>query len=254
MPTSGEAEERLANDPTSELWGEHRGRYRFAADGVGGLRVLDLACGAGFGLSILRAAGAHAVGMDLEWAALVEAKRFGEGAPLSQADAACLPLPDASLDLVVSFETVEHVPDAAAAIAEFARVLRPGGRLVLSTPNRAFGPPGLHTRNPFHVRELTGGELRELLGERFEAVELHGQHVDPSYRFVPFLMVERDLSPSAVAWKVVNRLPGRVKDRLARLLSGRPFYPTEMDYRFPRDRWHDAHTLVAVASRPRTGR
>ena len=51
-----EVEERLGNDPTSELWGEHRSRYRFAAQFVTGKRVLDVACGSGFGLGMLRAA------------------------------------------------------------------------------------------------------------------------------------------------------------------------------------------------------
>jgi SAM-dependent methyltransferase len=106
-----EAEERLGYDPTSELWGEHRSRYRFAAQWVAGKRVLDVACGAGFGLEMLRAAGANAVGLDLDFDALCQGSQ-------AQADATRLPLSDASMDVVASFETIEHVPDARALVVE----------------------------------------------------------------------------------------------------------------------------------------
>jgi ubiquinone/menaquinone biosynthesis C-methylase UbiE len=110
------AEERLANDPTSELWGEHRSRYRYAAALAAGQRVLDVASGAGFGLQLLREAGAQASGLDYDGAALRDARRVDPRARLVRGDATCLPLRTASLDLVVSFETIEHVPDAAALV------------------------------------------------------------------------------------------------------------------------------------------
>jgi SAM-dependent methyltransferase len=238
------AEERLANDPTSELWGEHRSRYRFAAQWAAGQRVLDIASGAGFGLAMLRAAGACPIGMDYDAAALIEARRVDPAASLACSDAARLPLPDASIDLVASFETIEHVPDARAMVRELRRVLRPGGRLVLSTPNRAFGPP---SNNPFHIQEFTAPELHELLSEAFDDVRIHGQLPAARYRFVPFLMIAADYHPAALAWKVLNRLPFPVKDRIARLVSGQPFYPGEADYRFEPDHVDGAHALLAVA-------
>jgi SAM-dependent methyltransferase len=245
------AEARLGNDATSELWGEHRSRYRFACRDVAGLRVLDVACGAGFGLQMLRQAGALATGFDLDTEALSEARRASACAPLARADAANLPLADASVDLVVSFETIEHVPDAAAVAAEFSRVLRRTGRLVLSTPNRLFGAPVRHTSNPFHVREFSGGELLDLLLPRFETVTIYGQWVRGHYRHVPFLMVEGRADPGTLLWKALNRLPFTVKEGLARALTGRPFYPGEADYQFVAGEWEGAHALLAVASNPR---
>ena len=59
-------EERLANDPTSELWGEHRSRYRFAAQFAAGQRILDVASGAGFGLQMLRQANGCPIGLDYD--------------------------------------------------------------------------------------------------------------------------------------------------------------------------------------------
>ncbi len=241
------AEERLANDPRSPLWGEHRARYRFAARLATGKRVLDVACGAGFGLAMLRHARACVIGVDLDYAALSQTRRLTPGASLVQGEAAALPLSDGCVDLVTSFETVEHVPDAWAFVRELRRVLRRGGMLILSTPNRAFGPEALHTANPFHVREFTAAELRALLEPHFAEVHVHGQWPMPAYRFVPFLMIRPDASPRALAWKATNRLPARARDVLARLVSGRPWYPAEEHYRFELDRSEGAHALLAVA-------
>ncbi len=244
------AQERLADDPTSELWGEHLSRYRFACQGAAGLRVLDVACGAGFGLRRLRQAGARAFGFDLDLSAL-RASRDTQAVPVAAADAGRLPLADDSIDLAVSFETLEHVPDAEVMVAELRRVIRPAGRLILSTPNRAFGPPELHTRNPFHVREFTGHELQALLARHFEQVVVHGQWPEPSYRYVPFRMVAPDRSARAMLWKLQNRLPVAAREALARAVSGGPFYPGETDYRFLPEAWAGAHGLLAVAARPR---
>jgi SAM-dependent methyltransferase len=241
------AEERLANDPTSELWGEHRSRYRFAALFASGQRTLDVASGAGFGLQMLRRAQSCPIGLDYDADALHEVRRLEVNAPLIRGDATCLPLASASIDLVVSFETLEHVPDAQAMVFEIRRVLRPGGRLVLSTPNRAFGPAERHSSNPFHIKEFTADELRELLAEAFADVKLYGQRPTDAYRYVPFLMIKPQREPAALAWKVLVRLPFSVKNRLALALGGRPFYPGEDDYYFELETYHAAHALVAVA-------
>jgi SAM-dependent methyltransferase len=241
------AEERLGNDPSSELWGEHRSRYRFAARFADGRRVLDVACGSGFGLSMLRAAGGWPVGVDYDALTLREVRRERSDEPLLTADATWLPLAAASLDTVVSFETIEHVPDARALVHELRRVLRPGGRLILSTPNREFGPIARHTANRFHIREFTASELRQMLSECFEQVQLFGQRPVAAYRYVPFLMVEPHVEPSALVWKLQVRLPYTVKNRLALALTGRPFYPGEADYRFESEATDGAHALLAVA-------
>ena len=231
------AEERLADDPTSELWGEHRARYRYTLQWAAGQRVLDIASGAGFGLRMLRLAGARGVGMDYDLAALRGREH------VACAAAARLPVPDAMFDLVVSFETLEHVPNARAMLRELRRVLRPGGRLVLSTPNREYRA----TTNPFHVQEFTAEELRALLCESFADVCIHGQYSSEHYRFVPFLMQQPHWDVREVAWKVLNRLPYRVKNCLAYALSGQPWYPDETAYRFAPNEFRGAHALLAVA-------
>jgi ubiquinone/menaquinone biosynthesis C-methylase UbiE len=241
------AEERLANDPTSELWGEHRSRYRFAVQFVAGQRVLDVACGSGFGLEMLASVGARAFGVDYAGETLVEVRQRLPDSSLVRADATRLPLRSASIDQVVSFETIEHVPDARALVHEVRRVLRPGGHLVLSTPNRAFGPLERHTANRFHLREFTADELRELLRERFSHVRLFGQRPSRAYRYVPYLMVEPHHEPAALAWKAMLRLPFGLRNRLALAISGGSFYPGEEDYCFDPEDTDGAHALVAVA-------
>jgi SAM-dependent methyltransferase len=244
------AEERLANDPTSELWGEHRSRYRFAAqflESRPGLAVLDVASGAGFGLDMLGQAGARPIGVDYDAATLCDVHHQHPRARLLRADATRLPLGDAVVDLAVSFETIEHVQDAQALVDEIRRVLKPGGRLVLSTPNRAFGPPERHTNNPFHIREFTSDELRALLRSAFDDVHLYGQRPSSTYRYVPFLMLDRHVEPAALAWKLLVRLPYALKNSIAVAASGRPIYPGEDDYRFEPETFDGVHALLAVA-------
>ena len=242
-----QAGERLSNDPTSELWGEHRSRYRFAAQFVTDKRVLDIACGAGFGLQILQDALGKPVGADYDLPVLSEVQVRLRGIELVRADGMQLPFKTGTFESVVSFETIEHVADAHALVRELRRVLQSGGFLILSTPNRAFGPPEHHTANQFHVREFTAAELRECLHEYFPEVCLYGQRPSPDYRYVPFLLHGRYYEPAALAWKALARLPYPLKNQLALAISGRPFYPGEVDYRFEAEATDRSHVLVAVA-------
>ena len=86
-----------------------------------------------------------------------------------------------------------------------------------------------------------------LAGRAFQTVTIHGQRPSPRYRFVPFLMLEPRWTLAELAWKTLNRLPYPIKDRLARALSGYPFYPAENDWLFEPERFDGAHALLAVA-------
>jgi SAM-dependent methyltransferase len=251
MVGHADAEERLANDPRSELWGEHRSRYHFAARWAAGNLTLDLACGAGLGLPILSQAGARVIGLDHDLTALSGARTSTARSDLAQVDGLQLPFAACAIDVVVSFETLEHVPDADRFLDEVVRVLRPDGTLILSTPNRAFGPASLHENNPFHVREFAGDELEQMLLNRFRRVQLHGQWVRDTYRFVPYLLVDPRREPRALAWKLMNRLPYPAKEALAQCVSQHSFYPGESDYRFLPGVWRASHALIAVAHGPR---
>lgn len=147
--------------------------YRWLADseGIVSGRVLDAGCGEGYGAELLRTAGADAVvGLDYDSTTLRHvAKVYPQVNPL-QGNLVQQGFADESFDLVVSMQAIEHLWDQPAFIAECARVLRPGGTLVLSTPNRLTFPSG----NWYHTRELTAAEFVELVEPELEVTEILG--------------------------------------------------------------------------------
>lgn len=155
------------------LAAEHLVRYRWAATAAAEADVLDAACGVGYGTQLLaRAAAKSATGVDLSEQAVATAReRYGEEASFLVADAAELPLDTDSIDLAVCFETIEHVERPERVFTELRRVLRPGGVLLVSSPNRGVSPP----HNPHHVREYTRDELAAELAASFPHVELLAQ-------------------------------------------------------------------------------
>jgi 2-polyprenyl-3-methyl-5-hydroxy-6-metoxy-1,4-benzoquinol methylase len=175
MPVERLDPDRLAGELVEA---EHLLRYHWAAGAVSGLEVLDAGCGTGYGCALMAAAGAkRCVGVDIAEVAIEHARAHQQpdGDTRVQfivADVTSLPFEDASFDAVTCFETIEHLDDQRALVAECARVLRPGGLLLVSSPNRDEYPPG----NPYHVRELTPAELESLLAERFSHVALMRQH------------------------------------------------------------------------------
>jgi SAM-dependent methyltransferase len=159
------------------LEAEHLVRYLWAVGAVAGRDVLDLGCGNGYGCALIASVGGaqRCVGVDVAEDAIAQAReRYGADERLEflRADAAALSLDDSSFDAVTCFETIEHVDDPAALVAEAARVLRPDGLFIVSSPNRAQYPPG----NPYHVKEFLPDELRALLSGSFSEVALFRQH------------------------------------------------------------------------------
>ncbi|HEX4794863.1 MAG TPA: class I SAM-dependent methyltransferase [Humisphaera sp.] len=160
----------------------HLERYRFAARYVDDQVVLDVACGEGYGSDILHRAGAlRTVGLDISQAAVAHATdRYGKPQLVfMHGDAQKLPFSPRSFGAVVSFETVEHVPDYLSYLREVRRVLSPGGVYLVSTPNRLRESPGCGPNdpvpNPHHVREFTREELLPILGSMFKIEGLYGQ-------------------------------------------------------------------------------
>lgn len=98
-------------------------------------RILEIACGRGGFTRDLAASGTRAVGADFSYSALKIAQKGVTSASLAQADATKLPFLAESFDIVVSCETIEHLPDPLSGLSEMARVCRPGGLLYLTTPN-----------------------------------------------------------------------------------------------------------------------
>ena len=172
--------ERFVPGTEGEIAYEHWHRYFFARRFVAGRRVLDVACGEGYGSALLTDTAADVVGIDIDAATIAHAGskyahrrnlRFVQGSVIA------LPIPSASVDAIVSFETIEHVDadEQRQMIAEFARVLAPQGLLVLSSPNRPEYSDARNYANPFHRHELDRDDLARLLDPAFSGQRWYRQ-------------------------------------------------------------------------------
>lgn len=143
----------------------------------GARRVLDVGCGTGYGSAMVASRVHEVVGVDNseEAVAWARAKHQLDNLEFMIMPATKLSFPDASFDAAYSIQVIEHIEDVELYLSEVVRVLKPGGRFVLATPNRlTYSPKGLH--NPFHVREYAAKELKELLAPYFREVEVTGLH------------------------------------------------------------------------------
>ena len=157
--------ERQIHERFEDVRADHRGRYIFAKGQLPqGGSVLDVACGIGYGSQHLQADGRRILGVDIEQSAVDHANRFFPLTPPSGyvcSDALALP-EDGGFDAIVSFETIEHVPEDVALVKKFRRLLKKGGLLVCSTPNQTVMPFSKE-RFPYHVRHYTVESISGLL-------------------------------------------------------------------------------------------
>jgi SAM-dependent methyltransferase len=170
--------ERFTPECEREIWYEHYHRYALAARWCINKRTLDAACGEGYGSAMLACAAASVEGVDISSQAIGHAlKRYGglPGVGFQVADCTSLPFDDDEFDRVVSFETLEHLAEHDRLLAEFRRVLKPDGFLVLSSPDKASYSDAQDTVNEFHVKELYREELEVLIKRHFPAYRLLGQ-------------------------------------------------------------------------------
>lgn len=142
----------------------HEVVYRRLLDLCAGRDVLEAGCGEGYGADLIASVARRVVAVDYDAATVAHVRTRYPRVAVLAGNLASLPLPNTSVDVVVNFQVIEHLWDQPQFVAECARVLRPGGLLLMSTPNRITFSPGLDTPvNPFHTRELNARELAELL-------------------------------------------------------------------------------------------
>ncbi|WP_042262224.1 methyltransferase domain-containing protein [Paraburkholderia heleia] len=180
--------ERYVPTEEGDMRYEHLHRYGWAAQTVKGLHVLDIACGEGYGSAILAKYAKAVTGVDISQEAVDHAvELYGNVSNLSfkQGSATEIPLADASVDAVVSFETLEHLTQHDEMLAEIHRVLKPGGFLILSSPNKQVYSDDRNFHNEFHVRELYFEELDALVKRYFGGVTYYGQRLATSSVILP---------------------------------------------------------------------
>jgi len=210
LPFTGE---RFVPGTRGEIWIEHWHRYHFASRWVKGKHVLDLACGEGYGSALLARHAEAVTGVDVSQQAIEHAKRVYaqlRNATFAVGSATKIPAADASFDVAISFETLEHIHQQEEFLAELDRVLRPGGVLLISCPNKAEYTDKRGTQNEFHVKELYRPELDALIRKRFAHATWYGQK--PSFFSV--------IAPEGVAGtgellEVTEKVPDKAAAQMA---------------------------------------
>jgi SAM-dependent methyltransferase len=175
-PLSLTGERTLPDVPEENYWyRRHEAVYEWIAGRVAGLDVVDMACGEGYGSSILARRAARVTGVDANPEAHehARAKYTRPGLTFARDLVQTWAEP---VDAVVFLQTIEHVEDPAAILEHFKRILKPGGAAYVSTPNvlTLAGPDREKSDNPWHVKEYRADEFRELCESVFDQVELLG--------------------------------------------------------------------------------
>ena len=167
----------LGNALSGDIESEHYHRYLFALQFCGGKDVLDIASGEGYGSFCLGQVASSVVGVDANAGAVDFANRnyLSERVSFKAGTAQSIPIADASIDVVVSFETLEHFTEHEEFASEVRRVLRPGGLLVISSPNRTVYTEEANYKNEWHLRELDRSEFVQYLSASFAHVRMFAQ-------------------------------------------------------------------------------
>lgn len=169
--------ERFTPECVREIWYEHMARYAMALPLCGGARVLDVACGEGYGSHLLASVADSVDGVDIDGESIRHAQgRYArKNLRFHQGDATALDFDDDQFDVITSFETLEHLEAQQQLLAELHRVLKPGGLLLISSPDKHTYSDLTGFDNPYHVRELYRDEFEQLLKGEFAHHRLFGQ-------------------------------------------------------------------------------
>ena len=172
--------ERYIPSVDGQIKYEHLHRYAVCFDFIVGKSVLDIASGEGYGSALLAKLAKSVVGVDIsvdtvEYAS--QAYQTYENLKFMVGSCESIPLPEKSIDVVVSFETIEHHDQHERMVREIKRVLKPGGMLIISSPNRLTYSDEANYSNPFHVKELYYDELVNLIDKHFQYSKIYGQRL-----------------------------------------------------------------------------
>jgi len=162
--------ERLETFVLNETTLEHLHRYAIAKELVKHKMVLDIACGEGYGSYLLAEDSAAVTGIDIDSATIEKAKIKYKRSNLVFAvgNVENIPGNDSKFDVVVSFDTLEHITNHDRMLSELKRVLKPGGLLIISTPDKLNYSDKPNFKNPFHRRELYKTDFENLVSYYFK--------------------------------------------------------------------------------------
>lgn len=187
--------ERFIPEENGQIAYEHFNRYLMANEYVAGKDVLDIASGEGYGSALLANTAKSVVGVDISEEAVNHASnKYGDKDNLEFKVGDCVNIPcnDNQFDIVVSFETIEHIKEQEKFLSEIKRVLKKDGKLIISSPNKSIYSNDEY-QNEFHLKELTFEEFQKLLAEHFENTTLFGQRITFSSHIWPINVKEGNI-------------------------------------------------------------
>ncbi len=182
----------------------HEVVYERLADLVRDRRVLEAGCGEGYGANLLSEISGPLIALDYDDYAAGHVRMAYPQLPVVRANLVALPFDDESFDVVVSLQTIEHLWDQQAFVAECMRVLRVDGTLVVSTPNTLTFPPG----NIYHPHELDAEQLHDLVSSHGAVTELTALHHGPrlsTWEAIHGSVVDAQISSEHQLWSEATR-------------------------------------------------
>lgn len=243
----------------NEPWefADHSARYAFVQNLVDDNKyILEIGCGAGYGLRKLSESKAiKGIGIDVSREAISYAKKHSSSQlhlEFAVMDATKLAFRDNVLDTVFSLEVIEHVEDYQEFVKESCRVLKLGGKYIISTPNK--DPSARFISCPFHVREFTKGELSVILEKHFTGIQIFGKRITNT----KFLVEQEKLSKTIrnqslrlvlTFFPHVRFIAKHLPRYLKRIVTGYPNVTLKLeDFEITSDLC-DVSNLIAVASK-----
>jgi len=225
--------ERQLDNTNNPWWGEHIHRYEEAAKIIGKDQktILDIACGTGFGSHYLATLGHKVVGADISEIAIDECSKKYVATTLvfKIVDGTNIPYEDEYFDSIVSFETIEHTRDFKKMLNEFKRVVKQNGVVIISTPNFLVNSPDGYVVNPYHTQEWEFDELKKILSDVFQDVQLFGQKYS-RYDLKGIRNKAGNIMERIMYKRGIRKLPIKFQDMIMHLAIKKPMYPTKRDY------------------------
>ena len=171
--------ERFLPEVGGQIGLEHIHRYLMVLNAAKGKKVLDIACGEGYGSALIAGVAKSVIGVDISEETVLHAKEKYKQDNLQFTTGSCsaIPIEDNSVDLIVSFETIEHHNQHTEMLEEFLRVLTPDGVVIISSPDKHEYSDVPEYSNSFHIKELYSDEFRQLMESYFKNVSTFGQRV-----------------------------------------------------------------------------
>ncbi|MGH2835169.1 MAG: class I SAM-dependent methyltransferase [Solirubrobacteraceae bacterium] len=222
-PMALTGERTLPDVPAENYWyRRHLAVYEWIAARVAGQRVIDMACGEGYGAAALALTAAEVVGVDANPEAFEHARlRYLEpNLSFERALVERYGEPGVAYDAVSFLQTVEHVANPEDVLRHFRGLLAPGGVVYVSTPNLlTIAPKGAQkSENPWHVKEYVAHDFRALCESVFDSVELYGLYHARKLRAHGFAL--------SLGWDRIHRslgITGRFYDRFTPTIESRDF-------------------------------